>query len=62
MGGNDPEVLALNQQAYELLACPKKLEIIPGATHLFEEAGCLAKVAKLSAAWLIQYFSSKRLD
>jgi putative phosphoribosyl transferase len=55
VGENDPEVIELNRQAYKLLACPKKLEIIPGATHLFEESGCLEKAAHLSSDWFAKY-------
>jgi len=51
VGGLDTEVLALNQAAYALLPCAKKLSIVPGATHLFEEAGTLAQVASQAAAW-----------
>lgn len=48
IGENDPGVIKLNQQAYLLLNTTKKLEIIPGATHLFEEPGALQKVAELA--------------
>ena len=51
VGGLDTDVLALNQAAYALLSCTKKLSVIPGATHLFEEAGTLAQVASQAAAW-----------
>jgi putative phosphoribosyl transferase len=51
VGGEDREVIALNRDAYSRLACPKSLEIVPGATHLFEEPGTLAVVAALAAAW-----------
>lgn len=51
VGENDPEVIKLNQIAYENLACKKKLEIVPSATHLFEEPGCLEKVAELATDW-----------
>jgi putative phosphoribosyl transferase len=51
VGGNDDVVIELNQQAYALLSCPKKLEIVPGATHLFEEPGTLEQVATLAADW-----------
>lgn len=53
VGENDPEVIKLNQIAYENLACKKKLEIVPSATHLFEEPGCLEKVAELATDWFI---------
>jgi len=51
VGGLDVEVLELNQAAYALLPCAKKLSIVPGATHLFEEAGTLEQVASQAAAW-----------
>jgi dienelactone hydrolase len=51
VGGFDTEVLELNQAAYAVLPCAKKLSIVPGATHLFEEAGTLEQVASQAAAW-----------
>ena len=51
VGGDDPQVIALNRQAYADLQCTKALEIVPGATHLFEEPGTLEQVATLAAAW-----------
>ncbi len=55
VGGNDYGVLELNELAYKRLRCEKKLEIIPGATHLFEEKGALEKVAQLAADWFRRY-------
>lgn len=55
VGGNDYGVLELNNQAYPLLSGPKKLAIIPEATHLFEEKGALEKVIHLAADWFIKY-------
>lgn len=54
VGGNDFGVIELNQEAFALLRCEKKLEIIPGATHLFEEPGTLEEVARLAAWWFNQ--------
>jgi dienelactone hydrolase len=51
VGGNDTEVIRLNRFAFERLRCTKKIEIIPGATHLFEEPGKLEEVAKLAVNW-----------
>ncbi len=51
VGGADREVLALNRQALRELRCKKRLEVVPGATHLFEEACALDSVAQLAAAW-----------
>lgn len=52
VGGRDTEVLELNRQAKALLRCPCELSVVPGATHLFEEAGALESVAQLAAGWL----------
>jgi len=54
VGGADREVLGLNEQALERLECPKKLEVVPGATHLFEEPGALGQVARLAREWFRQ--------
>jgi putative phosphoribosyl transferase len=51
VGGDDIEVLALNEQAQKRMTCEAKLSIIPGATHLFEEPGCLEMVAVVAADW-----------
>lgn len=55
VGGNDAPVIEWNQQALQLLKGQKKLEIIPGATHLFEETGALEQVAHLTAEWYQRY-------
>lgn len=51
VGGNDFGVIELNQEAFQRLDALKKFEIIPNATHLFEEPGCLEEVARLAAQW-----------
>ena len=51
VGGRDDGVIDLNRQAYDLLRCEKKLEIVPGATHLFEEPGTLELAAEHAAKW-----------
>jgi putative phosphoribosyl transferase len=51
IGGNDDIVIELNEMARDQLRCEVKLEIIPGATHLFEEPGALEQVAKLASDW-----------
>lgn len=51
VGGHDDVVIELNQQAHALLAGPKEMVIVPGATHLFEEPGTLEQVAALAAGW-----------
>ncbi len=55
VGGWDEPVIEMNQGAYELLTCEKKLVIVPGATHLFEEPGTLEQVAEQAGKWLLQY-------
>lgn len=55
VGSADPQVLALNRQAMAMMRAPTRLEIIPGATHLFEEPGTLAQAATLAAEWLDHY-------
>jgi putative phosphoribosyl transferase len=51
VGSHDPVVIDLNQQALAELACEARLEIVPGATHLFEEPGTLQQVAALAKEW-----------
>src|SRR3990167_3937464 len=51
VGGDDHVVIELNEKAYAALQCEKKLEIVPGASHLFEEAGKLEEVARLASVW-----------
>jgi putative phosphoribosyl transferase len=58
VGGRDEEVLELNQRAYTLLSGPKEMIIIPGATHLFEEAGALQEVARQATAWFSHYLTT----
>jgi putative phosphoribosyl transferase len=53
VGGNDDVVIELNEQARDRMRCEVKLEIVPGATHLFEEPGTLEKVAKLASEWFL---------
>lgn len=55
VGGHDEPVIEMNQTAYDFLTCEKKLIIIPGATHLFEEPGTLEQVAEQAGKWLRQY-------
>ncbi len=58
VGGNDFGVIELNQAALEKIAAVKKLAIIPGATHLFEEPGALEEVARLAKDWFLKYLSA----
>lgn len=55
VGGHDREVLALNREALAALAGPKALDIVPGATHLFEEPGALDEVARLAGEWFLRH-------
>jgi dienelactone hydrolase len=55
VGGYDSVVIDLNREAYARLPGTKHLEIVPAATHLFEEPGTLEEVARLAAAWFTQY-------
>lgn len=60
VGGHDPQILELNRMAYEQLRCPRQLEIVPGATHLFEERGALEAVASQAAAWFRRHLGGDR--
>jgi putative phosphoribosyl transferase len=55
VGGDDYTVIKLNRQALASLTCEKQLEIVPGATHLFEEPGTLEQVAALAADWFARH-------
>jgi putative phosphoribosyl transferase len=58
VGGNDDIVIELNEMARDQMRCEVKLEIVPGATHLFEEPGALDKVAKLASDWFVSHMGS----
>ena len=55
VGGDDEVVLELNREAYSLLRCPRQLDIVPGASHLFSEPGALDEVARLAEQWFVRY-------
>ncbi len=57
VGGADEPVLQLNREALRLLTCEKRLEVVPGAGHLFEEPGALDRVADLAADWFARYLA-----
>jgi len=59
VGGDDDIVIELNEQARDRMRCAVKLEIVPGATHLFEEPGALAKVANLASEWFSRHLLRK---
>jgi len=58
VGGNDEPVIEMNREALAKLACEKKMVIVPGATHLFEESGALEEVARLAADWFAQHLAN----
>lgn len=55
VGGRDREVLELNRGALRQLPAEKRLEVVPGARHLFEETGALDEVARMAGAWFVEY-------
>jgi putative phosphoribosyl transferase len=55
VGGDDPAVLRLNEDAARSLRTPHELAVVPGATHLFEEPGTLEEVARLASAWFSEH-------
>lgn len=59
VGGDDTGVIELNQAAYGALPCEKRLDIVPGATHLFEEPGALDKVVTAAGDWFERHFEGK---
>lgn len=58
VGGRDETVLQLNRQAESELRCEKKLEVVTGATHLFEEPGALEQVTHLARRWFVDHLSA----
>lgn len=62
VGGHDYQVIELNRQALQTLKCETKLEIVPGATHLFEEPGTLDRVAQAAGNWFEKYLIQKKLS
>ena len=57
VGGEDQVVIELNEQARVQMKCECTIEIVPGATHLFEEPGALERVAKLAAEWFLRHIA-----
>lgn len=55
VGGADEPVIGMNREAMEHLRAKKRMEIVPGATHLFEEPGTLETVARLAAGWFVEH-------
>jgi hypothetical protein len=61
VGGLDTEVIELNRAAMAQMKALRKLTIIPGATHLFEEPGKLEEVAKHSIDWFLTYLTKNKV-
>ncbi len=57
VGGADPQVLALNREAQARLHCENRLEVVPGATHLFQEPGTLEQVTELARDWFTDHMA-----
>ncbi len=55
VGGHDQQVLELNREALAALRCEKRLDVVPGATHLFEEPGTLDAAARLAGDWFVTH-------
>ncbi len=60
VGGNDLPVIRLNREALAQIRAEKRVEILPGATHLFEEPGALEEVARLARDWFAEHLPSKK--
>ena len=59
VGGCDEPVIEMNQAAYEQLTCVKKMIVVPGATHLFEEPGTLEQVGAHASSWFLQHLTKR---
>jgi putative phosphoribosyl transferase len=62
VGGADTEVLELNREAAGFLECERRLEVVRGATHLFEEPGALEQVARSASRWFGHHLKKRALD
>jgi len=60
VGGDDYGVIELNEKAYKEIGGKKKMVIVPGATHLFEEEGTMEKVGEEAVAWFTEYLSKEK--
>ncbi|HEY5619413.1 MAG TPA: hypothetical protein VIK60_15845 [Vicinamibacterales bacterium] len=60
VGGADEPVIELNRAAMQRMHAHVQLEIVPGATHLFEEPGALEEVSRLAASWCKRYLTTPR--
>jgi len=59
VGGEDEPVIGMNREATEQLRAEKRLEVVPGASHLFEEPGKLEEVTRLAAGWFARYLGPR---
>jgi len=59
VGGRDYRVIEMNREALAQMRCEKRLQIVPGATHLFEEPATLEEVARLAADWFVIHLARK---
>lgn len=59
VGGRDLPVLAMNRDAQAQMRCETRLEVVPGASHLFEEPGTLEEVARLAREWLVRHLTDE---
>jgi putative phosphoribosyl transferase len=59
VGGADPLVIELNREAQQQLKCESRVEIVPGATHLFPEPGALERVGELAREWFLAKLASE---
>jgi len=57
VGGDDAPVIEMNRAAYEQMVCERRMVIVPGASHLFEEPGKIEEVARLAAEWFTQHLA-----
>ncbi|HSO38660.1 MAG TPA: phosphoribosyltransferase family protein [Labilithrix sp.] len=62
VGGADPEVLQLNREALYFLGCVKLIEVVPDATHLFEEPGALEQVSRSAARWFVHHLGGRAVQ
>lgn len=58
VGSDDMPVIGMNKEAYDQMTAERHMEIVPGATHLFEEAGTLEQVARLASEWFTRYLTA----
>src|SRR5205085_6505355 len=61
VGGDDVPVIEMNEDAYARMTAERKIEIVPGATHLFEEPGTLEEVARLARDWFVRYLKNGKV-